>query len=364
MANVLFIVTSLDSGGIENYLLRFLRYSQGRVCPVVLCKSGKFGDLYSEYMQIHGIELVSMKLGYFSPVGYFWLYKLIRRKKFDAVCDFTGNFSALPLVVARLSGVRRRVAAYRGATDHFPDTPFRSAYNKVLNLLVSGYATQVVSNSQAALDYFFGHRISVDSKFLVIRNGLYVKDFLRDAISLRETLGIPHDSFVVGHVGRVDPSKNHQTILDVAVSLCRMDRRVRFLLCGKGVDECFSERVTLEGLSDKIILLGFRRDVSSVLRTLDCFYFPSITEGQPNALLEAFFCGLPFVASDIAPIKEMVPTVLHSQLVSPSDVDGACQKILKIMQDARHARSLDLSGWAKDNFSANIQFEKFLSVFL
>ena len=39
---------------------------------------------------------------------------------------------------------------------------------------------------------------------------------------------------------------------------------------------------------------------------MDCYFFPSITEGQPNSLIEAMIMGLPFVASDIPAIRETV----------------------------------------------------------
>ena len=69
---------------------------------------------------------------------------------------------------------------------------------------------------------------------------------------------------------------------------------------GKGVREKYEMIVQQMGLDGQIHLLGYRSDVLRILPLFDLYYFPSLTEGQPNALIEAMATGLPFVASDIA----------------------------------------------------------------
>jgi hypothetical protein len=49
--NIVFFIHSLDSGGIENYLLRFLQYKHASFNQVyVYCKSGHAGQLESDYL--------------------------------------------------------------------------------------------------------------------------------------------------------------------------------------------------------------------------------------------------------------------------------------------------------------------------
>ena len=76
---------------------------------------------------------------------------------------------------------------------------------------------------------------------------------------------------------------------------------------------------------------------------MDAFYFPSISEGQPNALIEAIATGLPFVASDIATIKETVPEIYHRYLVPFYDI---C-KAEKILTDFVNKNSKQLFNQAK-----------------
>ena len=43
-------------------------------------------------------------------------------------------------------------------------------------------------------------------------------------------------------------------------------------------------------------MLGYRDDVNKILPIFDVFFFPSITEGQPNSLIEAMISDVPFGA--------------------------------------------------------------------
>src|SRR5690606_15090444 len=70
-----------------------------------------------------------------------------------------------------------------------------------------------------------------------------------------------------------------------------------------------------------IFLLENRKDIPKVLNAFDLYYFPSITEGQPNALIEAWIKGIPFLASNIKPIKDIVPEELYSYLSNPLDAE-------------------------------------------
>lgn len=359
MKKIVFFVNDLNSGGIENYLLRFLSHYEGNIVPVVVCKGGVFGDLEQEYRKISNIELVKLKVGYLDFPAYKNLYQFFKKKNYDTVVDFTGNFAALPLLIAKYAGIKNRIVFYRGATNHFKGNLLKNTYNSFLNFLIKNTATHILSNSKAALRFFFNKK--EDPRFEVIYNGIDAEKFLDSSKNLREELGIPGKGFVIAHVGRYTEAKNHQTIIETAVQLCQLNKKVYFILCGRDVDISLKERVEKEKLSDRIKLLGYRKDVISVLNSSNAFYFPSLTEGQPNALLEALITGLPFVASDIDPIKETIPEEFHSYLVKPTDVSGAINRLQQIFENEEIRKSLNLSVWAKENYEPGYLFNKFYS---
>lgn len=355
----LFLATSLNSGGLENYLLRFLSHYKEDFNAFVICKSGERGkDLLKDFEQL-GVNVLPMRLGYFNLFGYWKFYKFLKKEQFDSICDFTGNFAALPLLIAKHADIKKRVAFYRGSTNHFKEDFLRLAYNKFLNGLITKVSTSILANSKTALNFFFNNKWYKNSKYEIIYNGIDASKFLATKENLKEELNIPENAFVVGHVGRYNEAKNHKTIIEVAVQLCKLDSNNYFIVCGKDTDIRLKERVTLEGLEKQIKLLGLRNDVVKVLNTLDCFYFPSLSEGQPNALIEALVAGLPFVASNIEPHKETIPKSHQNQLIDPLNIVEAKNKILEIKSNKMFAESLILKSWAIEKYNAGILFEKF-----
>jgi glycosyltransferase involved in cell wall biosynthesis len=92
------------------------------------------------------------------------------------------------------------------------------------------------------------------------------------------------------------------------------------------------------------------------LASADAFYFPSFTESQPNSLIEAMIMGLPFVASDIQPIKEAILPDYYGQLVAPDNIEGAYKLFQEIIEDRMELDFKVLSQWASDNYNADKRF--------
>jgi glycosyltransferase involved in cell wall biosynthesis len=352
----LFLIVSLNSGGLENYLLRFVSHYQNDFEAYVICKSGKSGsDLVNDFEQL-GVTIIPLKLSYFNFLAYIKFFKLLKTEKYDCICDFTGNFAALPLLTAKLAGIKKRVAFYRGSSNHFKEDGFRLLYNKLMNYIIPYVSTSILANSREALNFFFKNKWKDNPNYEVIYNGINASPFFYEKENLRNELNIPSNAFVTGHVGRYNQAKNHKTIIEVAVQLCKLDSNIYFIFCGKDTEIYLKDRVLQEGLENQIKLLGMRKDVIKVLNTLDCFYFPSLTEGQPNALIEALVAGLPFVASNIEPHKETIPDSHYEQLINPLDVESAIKKIVKIKESESYAKSLILKEWAIEKFNAKTQF--------
>src|SRR5690554_4275702 len=103
--NIAFFVFSLEAGGIERYLLRFLTHYQTQINATVYCKSGKMGVLEEDFRNI-GVKIKPFKMGYFSSLKP--LKKEIKKKEFEAIVDFTNNFAAFPLLVAKQLGIKNR----------------------------------------------------------------------------------------------------------------------------------------------------------------------------------------------------------------------------------------------------------------
>ena len=70
---------------------------------------------------------------------------------------------------------------------------------------------------------------------------------------------------------------------------------------------------------DRVSFLGMREDVPALVAHADLFVFPSLWEGQGNALLEAMAVGVPIVATNMPSTRETVTDGEHALLVPPGD---------------------------------------------
>lgn len=315
---VLFALSSLDIGGSETYLLRFLHFADDQLNATVLCKSGRDGELRPQFEGL-GVNIVNLKLGKMSIRDQISLYKFLKKEQYHSICDLTGDFSSLTLLTARIASIPTRIAFYRNSSYQFRVSAAVKLYMKFSNYITRLCATKILANSNHAINVFYPHGLPA-SKYSIVRNGIPTPTTINQngRLEIRKKMGIPDDAFLIGHLGRATAAKNHQQIFKVAHNLIRSNCNIYFILCGKEVLDKFGPDPALH--HPNIILRNSIKNPWEIMQSLDAFYFPSTSEGSPNALLEAFAVGLPFVASNIPPIEEITPDDYKKFLVPPNDI--------------------------------------------
>ncbi len=123
--------------------------------------------------------------------------------------------------------------------------------------------------------------------------------------TLRAELLLPNESLILTSVGELNDNKNHQIVIKALAKI--NDPRVHYIICGKGDNRDKLLKLAEElNISDKIHLLGFRKDIPEILSQSDIFVFPSLREGLPVSLMEAMASGLPCIVSDIRGNKDLI----------------------------------------------------------
>jgi L-malate glycosyltransferase len=127
------------------------------------------------------------------------------------------------------------------------------------------------------------------------------------------TSSVPSDLAVLGkgnvlvNVASLVPEKNHAGLLRIAKAL--MDRNIEFeiLIIGDGrLRESIQQQIKTLGLENRVTLLGYRNDVLQIMKNAQALVMPSLIEGLPGVILEAFYCNLPVVANNVGGISEVV----------------------------------------------------------
>lgn len=149
----------------------------------------------------------------------------------------------------------------------------------------------------------------------------------------RGELGLPSGPLVVA-LGQLAPEKGHRHLLSAWVEVRKARPDAVLVLVGEG-----PLRATLEaqarglGVADAVRFLGFRSPSGPYLGTADLVAQPSLTEGMPNAVLEAMAWGRAVVATRAGGTPELVRDGETGLLVPPRDGPALAQAILHLLGD-------------------------------
>lgn len=121
--------------------------------------------------------------------------------------------------------------------------------------------------------------------------------------AVRAALGIAPDAVFILSVGELIARKNYDVAID---ALSALDPRLKVDFCIAGIgdkEDELRQHIRDKGLAGKVRLLGFRDDIPDLLHAADVFFFPSLQEGLPVAVMEAMACGLPSCVPGFAAIR-------------------------------------------------------------
>lgn len=209
------------------------------------------------------------------------------------------------------------------------------AFVWLMRRLMRRSATHIVAVSEAALDSVLPPPWRSGCNTSVIYSGLPMQAFRetpqREAV--REEFGWPADSQVAINVARFFDQKNHPTMIEAMRLAHAQNPRLRLLLVGDGkYQEEIMRQVHEQGLDAVCAFAGVRKDVPRLLLASDLFFFPSLWEGLPGALLEALAAGLPAVTSDIPPMREIANYFPMSLwMAAPRDAAAHANHMLEVL---------------------------------
>ena len=172
------------------------------------------------------------------------------------------------------------------------------------------------------------------------------KDPSQDRHQFRKQWGIPTNSFVIGTIGRLHPTKGQIYLVKAAIQLHLRFPDLHLLLIGDGpLRQDLESELRLNSLP--YTLTGYLPQAFKALPAMDLFVLPSASEGMGLVLLEAMQAGVPIVASAIGGIPEVVRAGKDGLLVPPGDVTGFAEACASIIENPNLAKSLVHSGQAR-----------------
>ena len=297
---VLQVVTTMERAGLETMLMNYYRNVDRTKVQFDFLRHRDGEHAYDSEIRAMGGRIYTVPP--FNPLntnGYLTALNAFFRERpdYQIVHAHLDCLSAPVLRCAKRYGVPTRISH-----SHVSQMTFDAKYpiRMFYRCQIPAVATDMFACSEDAGKWMFGKK-----KCRIVPNAIDCECFAYDdekAEKFRRENGL-EGCFVVGHVGRFDPVKNHVFLLKVFREIAVRYENSVLLLAGTG-DTMAAVRSQAEeyGLAEKVHFLGSVSNVPEILQMMDVFVFPSLYEGLGISLIEAQAAGLPcYAALDCVP---------------------------------------------------------------
>ncbi|MDJ0734636.1 MAG: glycosyltransferase family 1 protein [Nostocaceae cyanobacterium] len=327
---ILHVVGGMVRGGIETWLMHILRHIDRDRFHMDFLVLTPEPCAYDEEIRALGSRVIPCPLQRWLP----WIFaanfpKILEEYgPYDIVHSHVHHFSGYILRLAKQAGVSLCIAHSHNDTSSQEAKAglYRRLYCQLTEFWITRHATLGLGCSCKAAADLFGAEWGTDPRWQILYYGIDLTPFenVVDSQAVRAELGIPADAFVIGHVGRFHPQKNHQFLIAIAAEIAKREPKMRLLLLGEGyLQPKIRQQVLQMGLGDKVIFAGSRPDVPRLmLGAMDVFLLPSLHEGLPLVLLEAQAAGLPCIFTDVITreVNTVQPLINRLSLSQPAQV--------------------------------------------
>lgn len=263
------------------------------------------------------------------------LARFIRRERVDVLHTHTFGSNAFGALVASATGVPVLLAHEH--TWSYEGRPLRRFLDREL---IARRADRFIAVSREDQRRMVAVERIKPERTIFVPNGIPPSP-PPTGRDVRAELGIGPGVPVIGTVGVLRAQKAHHLLVRAAGELSATHPDMIVLIAGQG-----PEQPTLEGLArdlgigSRVRFLGFRDDVSDLLRALDVAVSCSDYEGSPLAVMEYMDAACPIVATAVGGVPDLIDDGVHGLLVPSGNSQALARAIGSLLSDPERGARL------------------------
>jgi len=337
--NLLCIIAKLELGGAQKQLLSLISHLDKSQYNIYLF-TAKDGRLMKEALSLNDIRVIQSKflersINFINDfLAFTEICSFIKKNNIDVVHTHGSKAGILGRFAAKCTGVKALLHTVHGWSFNDYQAPFLRRLFIWLEKLCARFSDKIIVVSEYDKKKGLIKRIGEDAQYCIIHYGINHLEFRNKDINLKRELDIGNHDLVVGMVACFKPQKSPLVFIEVARRVSRIVPGCRFLLIGDGVlRKKIEEQIVKLGLSNNVILTGWRSDIPGILSSIDIFLLTSLWEGVPISVLEAMAAAKPVVATDTGGITEVITDQINGYLVSTKNITGLSEKIIALLSN-------------------------------
>lgn len=306
----------MNGGGVEAVVMNYYRHiDRSRVqFDFIVCED-------SSMVPIDEVVSLGGRVFMVPPYSHVLEYRralvaMFREHSWRIVHAHLNALSVFPLQAAKIADIPVRIAHSHSSNGGGKGEFVKDVMKTVLRSFSRMYPTDLLACSKVAGDWLFGS----NSGYVVLPNAVDMAAFAPDKELRAETrrgFGASDGTFIVGHIGRMVPPKNHLFLLEIFRALLAIEPDSLLLLAGEGplLDKT-REMAEAVGVADKVRFLGQRNDAAALYRAFDVFCLPSIYEGLPMVGVECQASETPILTSEAVSREAAMTSLMEFESLS------------------------------------------------
>jgi glycosyltransferase involved in cell wall biosynthesis len=277
------------------------------------------------------------------------LMAFCRRHRVDVIHAHSSKAGALAALVGRLTGITSVYSPHGWSFQReLPRVAYRA--NVAAERVLARRHERVIAVAEAERKAAAVAGVASPEHVATVHTGLR-SVAMPERGRAREGLGLLHDGFVVGWVGREGLQKRSEQLPQIA---SRLESKATLAVMGHGLAQSVAGR-ELRELGSTVISGS---DPIGLYAACDAFAVTSRWEGFPLVVLEAMRAGLPVVAYDIGGVREQVHHGDTGFLIEPGDVVALSDRLRQLATDPELAKRMGQA--ARRRFEERFQIERMI----
>lgn len=307
---ILHIITGLNRGGAENFLLRLSNEQASKNNKVLIISlSNLISFSRREYSEKIKLKIFDIRK---TPIQSFYL---IRREinlfKPDKIFSWMYHSNSLAFIFCFPRNLKLLTFNIRHSINKFNKEDFLTKISILLNSIFSYFISATVFNSNNALEQhrkiLFGFKNSY-----MIHNGFKITDLKNTPTYQKEiilkNLGITPKKIIIGNIGRYHPMKNQMNLVRAFID-SKVNNSI-LLFVGKNIPKLRHDAIA-SGIESQemnnIFFFDETSDISKFYQILDFIYVVSdYGEGFPNVIVEAMQFGIIPICTNVGDASYIV----------------------------------------------------------
>ena len=296
-------------------------------------------DLSEDTLEQFGVDVTYLARHKFDPGTFTHLLGVLKKKRADVV--HMHGYGATTF--GRLCAWRMAIPAILHEHANHTDTPW---FQKAADRLLAPHTDLAIAVSQSTAEFTVRARLMPAERTKVVYLGSPLDEFARarspgEVAAARAALGIEPETIAVGTITRLMPSKGNQYLVEAVREITTRQPNARVYIAGEGeLAEDLREQARALGLGNRLVFLGFQRDVAAVLTALDIVVFPSLWEGTPLTAFEALAAGKPIVSTDADGLLDILTDRRDAIVVPKRNAGALARAVIDVIEQPGLAERL------------------------